>query len=96
MPPEIGTYCGKRIHKSTRQPLAPAHDMFLGSANDCFEVMPGLFLVVKLIMPPKNFIELCKVYNISYDDFIRTTEKRHEKVVNEIITLMYKNKFPCH
>ncbi len=30
------------------------------------------------------FIELCKKLNISYDDFIRTTEKRHVKKVQEI------------
>ncbi|RLI97332.1 MAG: methionine--tRNA ligase [Candidatus Aenigmatarchaeota archaeon] len=30
------------------------------------------------------FIDLCKAYDISYDDFIRTTEERHAKVVNQI------------
>jgi len=41
----------------------------------------------------KPFLELCKIYNISYDDFIRTTQKRHEKVVKNILTKLYKNKF---
>ena len=31
------------------------------------------------------FLKLCKEYNISYDDFIKTTEKRHEKVVIDFI-----------
>jgi methionyl-tRNA synthetase len=33
----------------------------------------------------KGFKELCNVLNISYDDFIMTTEKRHEKTVIDII-----------
>ncbi|MBL7147847.1 MAG: methionine--tRNA ligase [Nanoarchaeota archaeon] len=33
----------------------------------------------------KYFLKLCKDYNISYDDFIRTTEERHKKVVKELI-----------
>ncbi|MBI2499288.1 methionine--tRNA ligase [Candidatus Woesearchaeota archaeon] len=37
------------------------------------------------------FLKLCKLYNISYDDFIRTTEKRHEKIVNEIFMKNYDN-----
>ncbi|MBI2671891.1 methionine--tRNA ligase [Candidatus Woesearchaeota archaeon] len=45
----------------------------------------------------KYFLELCKVYNISYDDFIRTTEKRHKRVVYKLINklkskrLIYKD-----
>ncbi len=38
-----------------------------------------------------QFKELCKVLNISYDDFIMTTEKRHEKVVLAILTKLKKN-----
>ncbi|MBI2106946.1 methionine--tRNA ligase [Candidatus Woesearchaeota archaeon] len=38
-----------------------------------------------------NFIDLCKVFNISNDDFIRTTEKRHIKVVQKIFDKMHKN-----
>jgi methionyl-tRNA synthetase len=30
------------------------------------------------------FIRLCKKLNVSYDDFIRTTEKRHVKIAKEI------------
>lgn len=33
----------------------------------------------------KYFLQLCKDYNISYDDFIKTTEERHKKVVKELI-----------
>jgi len=36
------------------------------------------------------FKELWKLLNISNDDFIRTTEKRHEKVVQEIIKKIYE------
>jgi len=38
-----------------------------------------------------EFKELCKVLNISYDDFIMTTEKRHEKTVIDILNKL-KNK----
>lgn len=37
----------------------------------------------------KFFIELCKNLNVSYDDFIRTTEKRHVKVAKEIFKKVY-------
>lgn len=37
----------------------------------------------------KYFLELCKDYNISYDDFIQTTEKRHEKVAQYILKQLY-------
>ena len=36
------------------------------------------------------FRELCEKYNISYDDFIKTTEKRHKKVVIKMIEDIYK------
>jgi len=36
------------------------------------------------------FRELCKVFNISYDDFIMTTEKRHEKTVINILKELEK------
>ncbi|MDP2906557.1 MAG: methionine--tRNA ligase [Nanoarchaeota archaeon] len=35
------------------------------------------------------FMELCEKYDISYDDFIRTTEKRHEKSVNALFKKVY-------
>ncbi len=37
----------------------------------------------------KIFIELCDKLNVSYDDFIRTTEKRHIKVAKEIFQKVY-------
>jgi len=36
------------------------------------------------------FKDLWKMLNISNDDFIRTTEKRHEKVVHEILKKIYE------
>jgi methionyl-tRNA synthetase len=38
-----------------------------------------------------GFRELCKTLDISYNDFIMTTEKRHEKVAIEIINRLEKN-----
>jgi methionyl-tRNA synthetase len=38
-----------------------------------------------------GFRELCKVLNISYDDFIMTTESRHKKVASEIVKQLEKN-----
>ena len=38
-----------------------------------------------------RFKETWKRLNISYDDFIRTTEKRHEKVVSELINEINEN-----
>src|SRR5207249_1824591 len=38
-----------------------------------------------------QFKQTWEVLNISYDDFIRTTENRHAKVVREIIQKVYKN-----
>ena len=37
------------------------------------------------------FRELCKVMNISYDDFIMTIESRHKKVAQNVINKLYKN-----
>lgn len=39
----------------------------------------------------ERYKHVWKTLNISYDDFIRTTEERHEKVVKKIIELVYKN-----
>ena len=39
----------------------------------------------------KVFVETWKKLNISNDDFIRTSEKRHEKVVIEFIKKIYEN-----
>lgn len=49
-------------------------------------------------MAPKSYVdgvverfkELWKELDISYDDFIRTTEERHHKVVQEIFTKLYE------
>ncbi len=38
-----------------------------------------------------GFRELCKTLNISYDDFIMTTEKRHEKVAVDILRKLENN-----
>ncbi len=38
----------------------------------------------------KFFLKLCKDYNISYDDFIRTTEERHKKTVVKIVKDLHK------
>lgn len=35
--------------------------------------------------------EICSMMNISYDGFIRTTDERHEKVVQKIFEKLYKN-----
>ncbi len=43
---------------------------------------------VDMVVP--RFEGLWKKLNISYDDFIRTTQKRHEKVVKDILTILYK------
>ena len=37
-----------------------------------------------------HFRELCSILNISYDDFIRTTEKRHVKTAQEIFRRIYE------
>lgn len=47
---------------------------------------PGEFVVEM----SRLFLELCDLYNISYDDFIRTTEKRHEKVVMDFLERVRK------
>lgn len=36
------------------------------------------------------FLELWKLLDISYDDFIRTTEKRHTEVVEKALEVLYK------
>ena len=37
----------------------------------------------------KKFKELCSLYNISYDNFIRTTQSRHKKVAQILFQKMY-------
>jgi len=36
------------------------------------------------------FVQLCKKLNISYNDFIRTTEERHKKIAQEIFKKVYE------
>lgn len=36
------------------------------------------------------FLDLWKKLNITYDDFIRTTDKRHEDVVKDVLSVLYK------
>ena len=38
----------------------------------------------------QRYVEAWKVYGIQYDDFIRTTEARHKKVVQELIARLMK------
>ncbi|MBI4598122.1 MAG: methionine--tRNA ligase [Candidatus Omnitrophica bacterium] len=44
----------------------------------------------------ERFLELWKLLNISYDDFIRTTQPRHEKAVQAILTKLYDEKKLVH
>ena len=44
----------------------------------------------------ERFIELWKLLNISYDDFIRTTQPRHEKAVQAILAKLYQEKKLVH
>lgn len=39
-----------------------------------------------------QFVELWKKLNISYDDFIRTTEERHKKTVQKVLEILYEKK----
>jgi methionyl-tRNA synthetase len=38
-----------------------------------------------------TFKETWKILNISYDDFIRTTEKRHEEIVTKLVKKIFEN-----
>ena len=39
----------------------------------------------------KIFKELCEKLDVHYDDFIQTTEKRHEDIVRELLMKLYEN-----
>jgi methionyl-tRNA synthetase len=39
----------------------------------------------------KYFVEMCRLYDVSYDDFISTTEPRHHKVVQQLFEKIQKN-----
>lgn len=38
-----------------------------------------------------RFQDLWKALNITFDDFVRTTEERHIKVVQEVLNILYRN-----
>lgn len=40
----------------------------------------------------QHFKEMCEKLGISYDDFIRTTEKRHEKVAQDVFKKLWEKK----
>ncbi|MFC1624689.1 methionine--tRNA ligase [Candidatus Omnitrophota bacterium] len=63
------------------------HGQKIKEAADEIGLEPSVF--VDTVVP--KFIELWKKLNISYDDFIRTTEKRHKDVVVKILEVLYKN-----
>ncbi len=41
-------------------------------------------------MMSENFLRLCQIYNISYDNFIRTTDPKHMKFCQEQLSRIYK------
>lgn len=51
----------------------------------------GLDLKEFVDMNAERFKELCRAFNISNDDFIRTTEERHRKVAQEIFQKLFDN-----
>lgn len=63
------------------------HGQKIKEAADAKGMEPNAF--VDSVVPV--FKDLWKKLNISYDDFIRTTEKRHEKVVQDILVMLYDN-----
>lgn len=63
------------------------HGQKIKEAADAQGMDPKVF--VDTVVP--RFKILWKKLNISYDDFIRTTEKRHEEVVGDLLKMFYKN-----
>lgn len=63
------------------------HGQKIKEAADAKGMEPRVF--VDTVVP--RFVELWEKLNISYDDFIRTTEARHEKVVGRILDMFFKN-----
>ena len=63
------------------------HGQKIKEAAEAKGMEPRLF--ADSVVP--RFLGLWKKLNISYDDFIRTTEARHEKVVESILDMLYKN-----
>ncbi|MFC1666851.1 methionine--tRNA ligase [Candidatus Omnitrophota bacterium] len=62
------------------------HGQKIKEAAEAKDMEPNVF--VDTVVP--RFKELWKKLNISYDDFIRTTEPRHERVVENILEILYK------
>ncbi|MFH1854451.1 MAG: methionine--tRNA ligase [Candidatus Omnitrophota bacterium] len=63
------------------------HGQKIKEAAEAHGMEPRAF--VDTIAP--RFKELWKKLNISYDDFIRTTEKRHEEVVEKLLQMFYES-----
>ena len=63
------------------------HGQKIKEAAEASAMEPKVF--VDKVVP--RFKELWQKLNISYDDFIRTTEPRHEKVVRNILEMFYGN-----
>ncbi|NQT75797.1 MAG: methionine--tRNA ligase [Candidatus Omnitrophica bacterium] len=63
------------------------HGQKIKEAADAKGMEPSKF--VDNVVP--RFKALWKKLNISYDDFIRTTEKRHGEVVKKLLEMFYKN-----
>jgi len=63
------------------------HGQKIKDAADIKGVKPKEF--VDAIVPV--FLGLWKKLGIDYNDFIRTTEQRHEKVVKQVLEVFYKN-----
>ncbi len=64
------------------------HGQKIQKAAEKAKLKPEKFVDVQA----KKFEELCKAWNISNNDFIRTTEKRHEKVVLQIFDKINQKK----
>lgn len=59
--------------------------------NEQAAIKAGLPVKVFVDKNAHLFKKLCKIYDISNDDFIRTTEERHTKVVRLVFQKMYDN-----
>jgi len=62
------------------------HGQKIKEAAEAKAMKPAAF--VDTVVP--RFKDLWTKLNISYDDFIRTTEPRHEKVVKKILEILYE------
>ncbi|MCX5692918.1 MAG: methionine--tRNA ligase [Candidatus Omnitrophica bacterium] len=63
------------------------HGQKIKDAAESKDMEPKAF--VDSIVPV--FADLWEKLDISYDDFIRTTDKRHEDVVKDVLGILYKN-----